>query len=92
MVVKRTLTPTIKFSAIPTQTLRKIKKTEDLDLSTHPVRPVVKPAIPQKNVILEQMQRLDRLPGTDDRKDRIRSQKEMPKTMKMGIFKLQPTL
>ena len=42
IVFKQTLTPAINFSTIPTQTTRRIKKTEDLGLSTHPVRPVVK--------------------------------------------------
>ena len=47
IVVKQTLTPTIKFPAIPTYLIRIIKKTEDLDLSTYPVRPVVKLNTPQ---------------------------------------------
>ena len=34
----------------PTQKKQVIKKTEDLDLSTHPVRPVVKLNTPQRNV------------------------------------------
>ena len=66
------------------------QKTENLDLSTHPMRPVVKLTLPQRNVILEQTQLIDRLPGTDGRMDRIRSNKEMPKTIEMGMFKLQP--
>ena len=69
IVVKQILTPRIKFSTISTQSKQIIKKTEDLDLSTHPVRPVVKLGIPQRNVTLEQTTRTDRLPGIDDRKD-----------------------
>ena len=68
------------------------KKTEDLDLSTHPVRPVVKLTIPQRNITLEQTQRTDRLPGTDDRKDKIKAYRETPKATQMGMFKLQPRL
>ena len=67
MVVKQTLT--IKFLTIPMQTIQTNKKTEKLDLSTHPVRPAVKLTIPQRNANLEQTQLTDRLPGTDGRKD-----------------------
>ena len=67
MVVKRTLTLTTKIPTIPTQTIQIFKKkTKYLDLSTHPVRPVVKLTNPERIVILEQMQRTDRLPGTGD--------------------------
>ena len=69
-----------------------IKKTEDLDLSTHPVRPVVKLSIPQINVTLEQTQRTDCFPGADDPKDKTKSNREMPKATQMGTFKLQPKL
>ena len=62
IVVRKTQTPTIKFLRLPMQTLQIIKKTENINLSTHPVRPVVKPAIPQRNVTLEQTQLIDRLP------------------------------
>ena len=92
LVVKQTLTPTIKFITIPTQAIQVFKKTEDLDLCTHPVRRAVRLTNPQKNVTLEQMQRTDRLPGTDDRKDKIKSNEEVPKATQMGIFKLQPKL
>ena len=71
-MVKQILTPTKKFITIATKTIQIIKKTEDLDLSTHPVRPVEKLTIPQRNVTLEQTQR------TDDRKDKIKSNSEMP--------------
>ena len=53
VVVKQTLTQTMNFLTIPTQAVKIIKKTEDLDLSTHPVRPVVKLTTPQRNVTLE---------------------------------------
>ena len=92
VVIKQTLTPTKKFPTIPTQTIQKIKKTEDLDLSTHLVRPVVKLTTPQRNVTLEQMQRTDRLRGTDGRKDKIKPNREMPRATQMGMSKLQPKL
>ena len=88
--VRLILTPTIRFSTIPPQTKRRIKKTENSDLSTHSVRPVVKLTIPRRNVIWEQTQLMDRLPGKDGRKDRIGSNKEKFKAIQIGIFKLQP--
>ena len=66
--------------------------TEELDLSTNTVRPVVQLTIPQRNVIFEQTQRTDRLSGTDDRKDKIKSNREMPKATRMEMFKLRPKL
>ena len=61
-------------------------KDRNRDLCTYPVRPVVNQTIPQKNVALEQMQLIDRLHRTDGRKDRIRFNRELPKTIKMGTF------
>ena len=92
VVIKQTPTTTVKFSTIPTQTIQIIKKTEDLDLSTHPVRPLVKLTTPQRNVTLEQTQLTDRLLGIDGRKDKNNSNREMHKATQMGISKLQPKL
>ena len=57
--------------------------TENQDLSTHPLSPMVKPTITQRFVNVEQTQLIDRLLGTDDRKDRISSKKEMLQTIQM---------
>ena len=57
-----------------------------------PVRHVVELATPQRNVILEQMQRIDRLHEIDDRKDRTKASKILLKTTKMEMSKLQPKL
>ena len=92
VLFRQTLTSTRKLPTIPTQTIGKIKKTGNPDLSTHPVRPLVKLTIPQRIVTLEQMQRSDRLHGTDDRRHRIRSNKEMPRATQMGMFKIQPKI
>ena len=89
-MLKQTLTPTVKVPTTPTQTIQIIKKTEDLDLSAHPVRPVVKLTTPQRNVILEQMQLTDSLLGLDGRKDKTKSNREMLKATRMGMCKLQP--
>ena len=72
------------------QTIQTIKKTDDLDQSTYPVRPAVKLTISDRNVTLEQMQRTDHIPGTNDWKDKTKSNIEMPKATQMGMFKLQP--
>ena len=51
------------------KTVTKLKESQKL--STHPVRHVEKQTTPQRNAILEPMQPTNRLPGTDDRKDKI---------------------
>ena len=82
-VVKQTLTPITKLPTISMETIQTTEMTEKQKLSTHPVRPVVKPIIPQRKVTLEQTQLIDRLTGTDKRKDGFRSHKEMLKTIRM---------
>ena len=66
VVLKQTLTLSIKFQTIPTPTIQIFKETEDLDLSFHPVRPVVELATPQRNVIMEQTKQTDHLSERDD--------------------------
>ena len=92
LTVRQSLTPTIKLPLVPTRTVQKIRDTEDLDVSTHPVRPVANLIIPERNVTLEQMQRTDRLSGTDDRKDKTKSNRELLKATQMRMSKLQPKL
>ena len=76
-----------------TQSIQTIKKTENRNSPTQPVRPAVKLTIPQRNVTLEQTQLMDPPPPeTDGRKDKIRSNKEVPKIIQMQTFKLQPNL
>ena len=62
VVPNKTLTPTTKFQTIPQRTIQRIKETEDLDLSSHPVRPVVELTTPQRKATLEQTEQTDRLP------------------------------
>ena len=64
--------------------------TENLDLSTHLVRILVEMTLSQRNATLEQMQLIDRLAGIDGRMDRIRSNKEMLRTIQMWTFELHP--
>ena len=92
VVPKRTLTPTTNLQTIPKQTIKIIKETEDLDLSSHSVRHVVEPITPQRNATLEQTQQIDHLPGIDDQKAKTKTSKEMHKTTQMGMSKLQPKL
>ena len=92
VVLKQTLTLKIKFQTIPTRTIQTIKATEDLYLSSHPVRHVVELTTPQRNVNFEQTQRTDRLSGRDDRKDNTKSYREMTKATQVGMSKPQPKL
>ena len=71
-----------------TKTITKLEESQKL--STHPVRYVGKQTTPQRNVILEPMQPIDRLPGREDRKDKIRLQREPFKVIIMKLLKLQP--
>ena len=87
---RASLTPTKKFQTIPTETTKVFKKTQDLDLSTHTVRTVIKLTIPQRNRCLDQTQRIDSLPGTPHCKDKIKSNGD--KATQMVMLKLQPKL
>ena len=69
------------------ETITELKESRKLFI--HPVRPVEKQTTPQRNVILEPMQPIDRLPGIEDRKDKIRSKKEPTKMTRMKAIKLQ---
>ena len=64
-------------TTITTKTVIKLKKSRKP--FTHPVRHAEKQTTPHRNVNLEPMQPIDRLPGIEDQKDRIRSQKEPTK-------------
>ena len=92
-VPKQTLTPTTtKLQTIPKKTIYIIRETEDLDLSSHPVRHVVEIHTPQRNATLEQMQQTDRLHEIDDRKDKTKVNKIMVKATQTTLSKLQPRL
>ena len=92
VVVRQTLSPIVKFPTIPTQTRQIIRETENLDLSTHPVRPVVELNTLQRNVILEQTQRTARLARINDQKGKTKPNREMLKANQMVMSKLQPKL
>ena len=92
VAVEQTLTPSVKFPTISTQKIQIIKKTDNLDLSIYPVRPVVKLTTPKRNVTLEQMQQTDRLPGLDDRNDKTKSNREMLKATQTSISTRRPKI
>ena len=73
---------------LTTITAKELKESQKL--FTHPVRHVEKQTTPQRNVTLEPMQPIDRLPGIEDRKDKIRYQREPIKVIIMKLLKLQP--
>ena len=89
VVPKQALTQTIRSQTIPKRKLPIIKETEDLDLSSHPLRPVVELTNPQIYVTLEQTQQTDRLPGLYDRKDKTKSSREILRATQMGMSRLQ---
>ena len=77
-------------TTITTKTVKKLEESQKL--FTHPVRHVEKQTTPQRNVILEPMQPIDRLPGIEDRKDIIRPQKEPTKVTLLRLPRLQPKM
>ena len=76
--------------ATTTVTATEPKKSQKL--FTHPVRHVARQTIPQRKAIVESMQPIDRLPGREDRKNKIRSKKEPIKMTRMKLFRLQPKI
>ena len=83
MVVKQNLTPSTRLPTTPKQKVQISKLIENHELSTHPVRRVVKPTVTQRIATLEQTQLTDRVPGKDHRKDRLRLHKETLKKIRM---------
>ena len=73
--LSRTATSTILTTI--TKTLPEPKESQKL--FTHPVRHVEKQTTPQRKATTEPMQPIDRLFGTEDRKDKTRSKKEPTK-------------
>ena len=80
------------MSATITTTKTAIELKESQKLFTHLVRHVEKQTTAQRNVTLEPMQPIDRLPGIEDRKDKIRNQREPIKVIIMKLLKLQPKI
>ena len=79
---------TILTTTTTTETVTEPKESQQL--FTHPVRHVAKQTIPQRTAIKEPMQPIDRLPGREDRKDKIRSRKEPIEMTQIKLLRLQP--
>ena len=82
------LTPTATSTILTTTTGTVTEPKESQKLFAHPVRHVVRQTIPQRDAIMESMQSIDRLPGREDQKDKIRSKKELVKMTQMKIARL----
>ena len=65
---------------------------ESKKLFMHPVRHLERQTTPQRIAIMEPIQPTDRLRGTEDQKDRIRSKKEPIKVTRMKLLWLQPKI
>ena len=92
----KTVTP-IPLTRTPTSTIKTAIETvteprESRKLFTHPVKHVGKQITPQRIATLEPRQPKDRLPGTEDRKDKIRSRKEPIKAILTKLLNLQPKI
>ena len=79
-------TTTTTTTTTTTETVTELKESQKL--FTHPVRHVEKQTTPQRNVTLEPMQPIDRLPGIEDRRDKIKYQREPIKVILMKLLKL----
>ena len=69
----KTLTQTVISTILTTTTKTVTEPKEGQKLFIQPVRHVGRQTNPQRNATMEPMEPIDRLPGTEDRKDRIRS-------------------
>ena len=85
-------TRTAMSTILTTTTETVTEPKESQKLLTHPVRHVARQTIPQRNAIMEPMQPIDRLPGRQNRKDKIRSTKEPIKMTQMKLLRLQPKI
>ena len=68
--------------------MTKLKGSQKLFI--RPVRHVGRQTTPQRNATMEPLQPIDRLPGTEDREDKIRSKRESAKMTQMELLKMQP--
>ena len=73
-----------------TETVTELKGSQKL--FTNPVRNVERQTTPQRNAATEPMQRINRLLGTEARKDRNMSKKDQIKMTPMKLLRLQPTI
>ena len=86
------LNPTATLTILTTTTETITEPKGSQKLFTHPVRHVARQTIPQRNAIIEPRKPTDRLPGREDRKDKIRSKKEPIKMTPMKLLRLPPKI
>ena len=86
------LTQTVTSTIIETTTKTVTEPKESQKLFIHPVRHVERQTTPQKSATMEPTQPIDRLSGTEDRKDSIKSKKEPIKMTRMKLLRLQPKI
>ena len=91
-VIKQTVIPSTRAPTKPTQTMHTTEMTENQGLLTPLGVTVVKPTLPQKYATLELTQPIDRFPGADDRKDKLRSINGTLRTIQMKVLQLQPKI
>ena len=82
------LNRTAMSKVVTTTTETVTEPKESQKLFTHPVRHVARQTIPQRNVIIEPMQLIDRLPGREERQDQV--QEKPIKMARMKLLRLQP--
>ena len=87
----KTVTPK-SLTQTPTTKKTVTEPRESQTLFTYPLKHVEKQTTPQRNANLEPMQPIDRLPGTENRKDKIKSTKEPIKAILTKLLKLQPKI
>ena len=95
-VAPLTLSRFTTITIITATTTRAVTELQEIQkLLTYPVRHAGNQTFSQRKVILLPMQLIDHppsTPGTKDRKDRIRSNKETIKTIQREVLKLQPKI
>ena len=92
-VVKQTLTPrTKKPSVMVLPRVRTTEKTGNQELSTHPVRHVVKRSTPHRNVILDPIHQPDRLLGIEDQWNKIKTNNKTHRSTQLKVSRLQRKL
>ena len=84
------LTQSATSTILTTTTETIIGPNESQELFTHPVRHVVGQTSPQRDAIMEPMQPIGRVPGREDREDKIKSKKELFKMTQMKIASFSP--
>ena len=79
-----------KKTTTTTKTVTELKESQKL--SIQPVKHAGRQTTPERNATMEPMQPIDRLPGIEDKKDKIRCKKEPIKMTRKKLLRLQPKI